>query len=238
MPRIMNMKPNTSTASKTSSGMKSIGSSSRATTINTKSMGTRSIGTRSMGTRSMGTRSMGTRGSYKSKSISKLIDEFSDSDNDHESDGDDDNSDDSDYESKTFKSAYERESLDSIQITREFQENVVRYVKFDDLVKRKNIELAELKAQRKPCEAYILKYLDENKETVITITDGKLKKNKAETKKALTQDVIKSAIAAKVADPAMVEEILKLMEDKRPMNTHVNLKRVRNSKNVSFLVNQ
>lgn len=117
------------------------------------------------------------------------------------------------------------EKVNSIQITKELQENVVKYVKYDDLIRKKQQELADLKDQKKPCEEYILKYLDQINLNVIDITEGKLRVNKSETKKQLSQDIIKGAIAEKVADPLIVEEILKLMETKRPLNTHTNLKR-------------
>lgn len=116
-------------------------------------------------------------------------------------------------------------SIDQVKISKEFQENVVKFVKLDDLMRKKQQEMTELREQRKPCEQYILKYLDNVDENVIEITNGKLRKNKSETKAALTQDVMKSAISEKVSDPKLVEEILKIMETKRPLNTHVNLKR-------------
>ena len=92
-------------------------------------------------------------------------------------------------------------------------------------MRKKQQEMSELREQRKPCEQYILKYLDNVNENVIEITNGKLRKNKSETKAAVSQDVMKVAISEKIKDPKIVEEILKLMEEKRPMNTHVNLKR-------------
>ena len=85
--------------------------------------------------------------------------------------------------------------------------------------------MAELREQRKPCEQYILKYLDNVNENVIEITNGKLRKNKSETKTALSQDIMKVALSEKIKDPVVIEEILKLMDEKRPMSTHVNLKR-------------
>ena len=118
-----------------------------------------------------------------------------------------------------------KEDLDDVQVSKEFQENVVKFVKLDDLIRRKTKEVTELKKQRKPCEEYILKYLDNVDQTTIEITDGKLRKNKSETKKALNQDIIKATLTEKLTNPLDVQEILKLMEAKRPLNTHVNLKR-------------
>ena len=117
------------------------------------------------------------------------------------------------------------EASSKIEISKEFQEKVVKYVKIDDLIRKKTEEIAELKKQRKPCEDYILKELEKTGENVIDITNGKLRKNKAETKTALSQDIIKDAILKKVQDPSIVEDILKDMDDKRPVKSHVNIKR-------------
>lgn len=119
----------------------------------------------------------------------------------------------------------EEQSLDEIKISKEFQENVKKFIHLDDLLRKKQEEITELKKQKKPCEAYILKYLDDVNENVIEITDGKLRKNKSETKAQLTQDIIKNAILEKIKDPTIAEAIIKSMEDKRPLNSHTNLKR-------------
>jgi hypothetical protein len=112
-----------------------------------------------------------------------------------------------------------------VPISKEFQENVVKFVKLDDLIRKKRTELTELTDQKKPCEAYILKYLDDIGENVIDITNGKLRKNRSETKATLTQDVIKKALSEKILDGSVIEDIIKSMEEKRPTNTHVNIKR-------------
>lgn len=113
----------------------------------------------------------------------------------------------------------------NIQISKEFQENVIKYVKLDDLIKKKQQELAELREQSKPCKEYILKYLENIGEDEIGITNGKLKRNKSETKTALNQEVIKTALLKKIEDPAVVEDIMKEMENSRQSSTKVNLSR-------------
>jgi len=118
-----------------------------------------------------------------------------------------------------------KSNKDEIKISKEFQENVIKFVKLDDLMRKKTQEMAELREQRKPCEEYILKYLDSIDESIINITDGKLRKNKSETKASINQDIIKKAISKKVTDPKLLDEIMKEMEESRPVNTHVNLKR-------------
>jgi hypothetical protein len=113
---------------------------------------------------------------------------------------------------------------DEIEISKEFQENVIAFVKFDDLIRQKQSEITDLKKKRKPKEDYILKYLDHIDETTIEISGGKLRKNKAETKVPLNQDYIKAAIATKVSNPDIIEDIMKKM-DTRPTKVNINIKR-------------
>lgn len=116
------------------------------------------------------------------------------------------------------------EDLDE-DVDKQFQESVIKYVKLDDIIRKREAEIKDLKNQRKPCEAIILNYLDTINETVIDITMGKLRKNKSETKSPLNKDIIKEAITEKIQDPAVVEQLLNRMDELRPMKTNVNLKR-------------
>lgn len=111
------------------------------------------------------------------------------------------------------------------KVTQEFQEVVVKFVNLDDLIRKKKEELKELEKHKKPCEEYILKGLDQIGENVIDITNGKLRKNKSETKVPLNQDIIKQAIFEKVKDPKDVVAIIHRMDELRPKKTRVNLKR-------------
>jgi hypothetical protein len=118
------------------------------------------------------------------------------------------------------------ENVENIEVSKEFQENVLKFVKIDDLKRKKREELTELSKQHKKCEEYILTYLEKIDQSTVEISDGTLKKNKSETKTAINQDLIRNTLMEKVKDPKLVEEILKTMDDKRQMSTHVNLKRV------------
>lgn len=117
--------------------------------------------------------------------------------------------------------------LKQIKITKEFQENIIKYVKLDDLIKQKQEELTELKNQLKPCEQYILTSLESLNETSIGITNGSIIKKSVEKKSALSSDMIKAALLEKVADANAVEDIIKSMESKRTVTVKADLKRTR-----------
>jgi hypothetical protein len=152
---------------------------------------------------------------YDNDIASELFSEINRSDSDFDSSSEDTFSDTQSYAS----------SLSSVKITPQFRENVKNFVAYDDLIKKKTQEISEIKKKRKPCEEAILKYLDNVNQHVIDITDGKLKKNKSETKKPLNSEIIKNSIATKINDPEIVKQIMELMESQRATNTQYSLKR-------------
>lgn len=130
---------------------------------------------------------------------------------------------------KSDETETETENKLKVPISKEFQENVIKFVKIDDLMKKKQQEMAELREQKKPCEQFILKYLETIDEEEVGITNGKLKKNKSETKAALNQEALKLTLSKKISDQKLVDEILKEMEEARPLNTKVSLARTSNT---------
>lgn len=125
-------------------------------------------------------------------------------------------------------------------VPNEFNEKVVKYVKIDNLIRQKDSESKLLKGERKKFEEYIIRYLDKVKETSIEIGDGELVKNETVKKKPINNDIIKEAITEKIKEDKMfkddkerekaVEDILELMEKKRPQSTTVKLDRKFNNK--------
>lgn len=120
-------------------------------------------------------------------------------------------------------------------ITDEFREKVKAYVVIDDAIRRKQDEIKELKTKKKPCEDYILRFLQKSQNNYIDIGAGKLIKNESETKAPLKIDIIKEAISEKTKNEKIfdsdekynkfIESIMDLMDKKRPMQKRINLKR-------------
>lgn len=117
-------------------------------------------------------------------------------------------------------------------IITELKENVVKFIKIDDMIRDKQNKIKELKDQRKPCEEFILQYLENINETIIEVSDGKIRKNQSNTKVPLNKDIIKEAIKSKVEDVSIVEDIINSMDELRPKKTRVNLKRTHNRKKI------
>ena len=151
-----------------------------------------------------------------------IINELSDLDDSDNEDNNDDND-----EEKTTKN-------NDDALSPEFTEKVLLYIKYDDLIREKMTEIKELKNQKKPCEQYILSYLDSKDAPFVKVKNGKLIKNKSETKGSLKLDIIKSAIMEGVKNEKIVKDdnildvtskILDLMESKRPKLVRLNIKR-------------
>jgi len=122
-------------------------------------------------------------------------------------------------------------------LTYEFREKVKRFLFIDDTIRTKREEIKELQRLRKPCEDFILGYLENQEEKIInTPTAGKLIKNESTTKARLKMDIIKEAILEKTKNEKIfdteekynrfLDSILDLMDKKRPMQKRVNLKRI------------
>ena len=113
-------------------------------------------------------------------------------------------------------------------ITEEFVEVVKSWVKLDDEIKKRNDEIKEFKTERKEYEIFILEYMDKINESVINISDGKLRRNKSSTKPPLKQEFIQNALLDITKDSVKAMEITKYILDNRPKTERINLKRTRN----------
>ena len=114
---------------------------------------------------------------------------------------------------------------DIVKVPKEFQENVIKFIQYDDLIRTMTAEVAGLKKKRDIHKKYVIDQLEVLGETIIEIDGGKLRRNKFETKQPLTHELIKQAILEKVGNPQVTEEIISLMNDKRPMKERIDLKR-------------
>ena len=119
----------------------------------------------------------------------------------------------------------------SIKANAELEENVKKYVIHDDIIKQKEDELRQLKKQRTLSEKIILESIDDD--TIIELTDGKLKKNKIEPKLAINVDIIREVFKDKIKEGENIEDLIKLIDEKRnSTETKTVLKRVNNKKKI------
>ena len=95
-------------------------------------------------------------------------------------------------------------------------------------LKKKNEDIKDLKTEKKEYEIFILEYMDKINESVINISDGKLRRNKSSTKPPLKQEFIQNALLDITKDSVKAMEITKYILDNRPTTERINLKRTRN----------
>jgi len=113
------------------------------------------------------------------------------------------------------------------EVTEEFIEVVKNWVLIDDNIRKKNQEIKELKDERKEYEVFILEYMDNINESVIDISDGKLRKNKSNTKGSLKQESIQNALLDITKDTGKAMEMTKYIMDSQQNTERVNLKRTK-----------
>jgi hypothetical protein len=124
---------------------------------------------------------------------------------------------------------------DESSISNGFKEKIISYIKIDDIIRKKQEEIKELREKKTEAEEYILKYLDKNDANHVNIPGGKLIKNESETKAPLKVETIKEAIAEGIKKENLVnseelnkkllDDIIEIMEVKRGKVNRINLKR-------------
>lgn len=120
------------------------------------------------------------------------------------------------------------------EISDDFKENVIKYIRYDDLITEKNNEIIELKKKKKLFEEYILKFLIEKNENIINVGDDRIRRIDVKPK---TKTPIKINLIKEVADIVLddnkinnkdkiVEEIIETIEKNRS-KIHYNLRRIK-----------
>jgi len=121
------------------------------------------------------------------------------------------------------------------QVSNDFKEKIISFIKVDDLIRKKQEEIKELREKKEDYEEYILKFMDKSEASFVNIPGGKLIKNQSETKAPLKIEIIKEAITEGIKKEKLTEseeinkkvldDIIELMEVKRGKVNRVNLKR-------------
>lgn len=123
------------------------------------------------------------------------------------------------------KNENEGETNNGIPVSKEFNENVIKYLKFDDKIKEIEGSVRELRKKRDECEKIILKHLMELKKDYVSTSNGKLSLNTKETKGPVSKENIKTVLSKKINDTKIVEEILSEIENSRQVKTKTNIER-------------
>jgi hypothetical protein len=122
-------------------------------------------------------------------------------------------------------------------ISHDVTEKIVAYVRIDDMIRKKQEEMRELKEMKKPCEEVIIKYLEMNEQDHFTLgkSGGKIVKQERKIQAPLKMEMVKDAIKEHLIKEKIVdtddrcvqifENISKLINIKRPITTKVTVRR-------------
>lgn len=112
--------------------------------------------------------------------------------------------------------------------SKEFIESIKGWVSIDDKIKKLKDEIKNLTTDKKEFETEILQGLDKLEENVVSITDGKLKKNISKTQTPLKKELIHKSIFDFIKDEKKTLDIIDNMNKSRQTVERINLKRIKN----------
>lgn len=112
--------------------------------------------------------------------------------------------------------------------SKEFIESIKGWVSIDDKIKKLKDEIKNLTTDKKEFETEILHGLDKLEENVVSITDGKLKKNISKTQTPLKKELIHKSIFDYIKDEKKTLDIIDNMNKSRQTVERINLKRIKN----------
>lgn len=100
----------------------------------------------------------------------------------------------------------------------EFQEQIKHWVKIDNQIREANENLKTLRSERTNLTNNIHEYLEENdmKNTVVQISDGKLKFQRVKTTAPLTLRYVQDCLNACIEDKQQIDEIMEYIRTNRP----------------------
>lgn len=114
------------------------------------------------------------------------------------------------------------ESPKQIQVSNDFKNKIVRWVKLDDDLRKIRETIKEINDEKKQSEEYILSYLDNIGQSEIAIDNGKLTKQVSKSQAPLKKENIQKALNDIVKDDnkasIMADHILKSRETKEKIS--------------------
>jgi len=106
-----------------------------------------------------------------------------------------------------------------------FKEIVIAWVGLDDQLRKLSEKMRDIRNEKKQFEEYILEFMEKCDEDTVTLHNGLLKRNVAQAKGSLKEDVIQEAIREIMKDNEKAFEMTQMIMDKRPITERVSLKR-------------
>jgi hypothetical protein len=119
----------------------------------------------------------------------------------------------------------DKDDADEKEIDPEFTENVIKYIRFDDIIRDKKKEIKDITKLKQNCEKYILTKLEEYGENKIEFNQGKIIKKDVVSKGSIKPDYIKTALTATSIHSDVVDKIIEMIEKNRKIKINKKLTR-------------
>lgn len=108
---------------------------------------------------------------------------------------------------------------------KKFKEIVIAWVALDDQLRKLSEKMRDIRNEKKQFEEYILEFMEKCEEDTVTLHNGLLKRNVAQAKGSLKEDIIQEAIKELTKDNDKAYEMTQFIMGKRPVNERISLKR-------------
>lgn len=118
------------------------------------------------------------------------------------------------------------------QVSNKFVNSIKQWVALDDRIQKLKEELKKVNNEKKEFETIVLAELDKMDEKVISISDGKIRKNISKSQTPLKKEHIQKTIFDFIKDESKTSEMIDQMMKSRQMVERVNLKRTKNRESV------
>ena len=124
------------------------------------------------------------------------------------------------------------DSEEKKHVSNKFVNSIKHWVSIDDKIHKLKEELKSLGNEKKEYEKVVIEELDKMDEKVISISDGKIRKNITKSQTPLKKEHIQKTILDFTKDENKTVELLDLMMKSRQTVEKVNLKRIKNRESV------
>jgi hypothetical protein len=110
--------------------------------------------------------------------------------------------------------------------------SIKQWVQLDDKARKLKEEIKDLNDEKKAHEELVLEELSKMEEQVISISDGKLRRNVTKTQAPLKKDTIQKTIFEFTKDEKKTFDMIEKIMASREVTEKVNLKRIKNRESV------
>lgn len=124
------------------------------------------------------------------------------------------------------------ENEEKKQVSNKFVNSIKNWVTIDDKIRKLSEDIKNLKNDKKEYEKLVLDELDKMQEKVISISDGKIRKNITKSQAPLKKENIQKTIFDFTKDEKKTHDMIDDMMKSRQVVEKINLKRIKNRESV------